>query len=257
MSETTIKSVIKRLERFAPLELQEEWDNSGIKLGDVSLRCTGVMVTLDTTEDVVNEAVEKGCNLIIEHHPSIFAPIKRLDYSLPLTKAIVAAIKHDICIYSAHTNFDFAPGGLNDFVAEKFLLSDVRSDSVCGVRVGELKTETTLAYYAEKLKEITGDKNVTTVGDPDMSVKTVAVVNGGALGSTDYLKDAVRLGADIFVSGDIKYHVARFAKDSGYGIIVVGHYESESFFSELVKKIIDEGDVKVFKAAECKNPFNY
>ena len=251
--------IIKIIEDFAPLDLQGDFDNCGLKLGNINTHITGIMVTLDTNCDVVAEAIDKNCNLIIEHHPSIFNAIKSLDWNLPLTKAIHLAIKNDIAVYSAHTNIDFCKNGLNDYVAGQAGLCEVTCfDNAGNPRIGKLKEKTTLKDYAEKLKSVFNDKNITTIGNIDKTIEKVAIVNGGGGSSTSDLLFAIEHGADVFVTGDVKYNVARLAKDANYAIIQVGHYNSEQGFGELIENILKEADISVpvYKATRLLNPYN-
>ena len=121
-----IKDILKEIERFAPLSLQEEYDNSGIQIGDVEQLATGALLCLDVTEEVVDEAIDAGCNLILSHHPLAFKPFKSLTGNNYIERCLIKACKNDIVIYSAHTNLDNATGGLNYQLAEMFGLDDVR-----------------------------------------------------------------------------------------------------------------------------------
>ncbi|MDD4315578.1 MAG: Nif3-like dinuclear metal center hexameric protein [Clostridia bacterium] len=255
-----IKDVITEMETFAPLELQADFDNSGLILGDPDKTLTGVLITLDTNISVVNEAIEKGCNLIIEHHPSIFEPLRSIDYRLPLHRALALAIKNDIVIYAAHTNADFVKGGLNDYVAEKLGLKNVEYlyGRVDSARVGNLAKAMTMGEYARFVGETLKDDNIVTIGDENMLVRRAAVINGSGGGSKQLLIDLQNNNADIFLTADIKYSFARFAKDLNYGIICFGHYDSELGFVDLVEKLLKSKglDIKIVKTKKCLNPYN-
>ena len=196
-----IKDLIEYIEEFAPLSLQGDFDNCGLKTGNTEQEATGVMVTLDTNVSVVEDAIQNKCNLIIEHHPSIFHSLKQLDSRLPLIQAITLAIKNDIVIYSAHTNIDFCKDGLNDFVAKQMGLENIR---LCGdisePRIGELKTSVTLMEYAETLKKIFNDKNIKTIGDTNKKISKVAVINGGGGSSEQDVLCAYYAGADVYAT---------------------------------------------------------
>lgn len=255
-----IKDIIKIIEEFAPLESQASYDNSGLILGDITKEVVGILITLDTNEVVVGEAINKGCNLIIEHHPSIFEPIKGLDYRFPLHKAIVKAIKNDIAIYAAHTNIDFAKDGLNDYVAKKLMLKNVYclNDDMSSARIGELSQPLTMKAYAEEIKNVLCDKNIITIGEEEKLIKKVAVINGAGGGDKALLIALQEEGVDIFVTADIKYSFARFAKDLNYGIISFGHYDSELGFIDIIEKLLKNKkmDIKVIKTENCSNPYN-
>ena len=255
----SIRQITNALEAFAPLSLQGDFDNCGYKIGDPDRMITGVLVTLDTNEAIIQEAVKKKCNLIIEHHPSVFRAIKYLDNTLPLHRTLIQAAKHDIALYSAHTNLDFTENGLNDYVAKQMgLLSVHKIDTPDGPRMGELSEQTTLSEYADRLRKIFNDKNIVTIGDLSKTIKKVAVINGGGGSSEDDLLLAIRAGADVFVTGDVKYNVARLAKDAKYAIIQVGHYNSEQGFMPLVHSILQKAfpDVPIYETTELDNPYN-
>ncbi len=121
-----ICDVIDFLEEFAPLSLQEDYDNAGLLTGKSSDECSGIITTLDVTEDVVHEAVMKNCNLIVAHHPVIFRGLKKLNGANYVERTIIAAIKSDIAIYAIHTNLDNVIKGVNKQIAERLQLQDVR-----------------------------------------------------------------------------------------------------------------------------------
>ncbi len=114
-----VKEIIKIFEDFAPLSLQESYDNSGLLVGDVNQTIKGILLTIDITENIVNEAIENNCNLIISHHPLIFKPIKRLTCDNETQRCIIKLIKNDIAVYAAHTNFDNVIEGVNAKIADK------------------------------------------------------------------------------------------------------------------------------------------
>ncbi|MBO5775839.1 MAG: Nif3-like dinuclear metal center hexameric protein, partial [Clostridia bacterium] len=213
-----IKDVINALEQYAPLENQAEYDNCGLLYGDLDWEFKGALVALDTSVEVVNEAIEKGVNLIIEHHPSIFMPIKKISLAIPKHRAIALAIKNDIAIYSAHTSVDFTEGGLNDKVMELIGCDDYATltGRASDMRIGLLKEVKTLGDLAETIKNTFNDTHVVTIGDIYKNISKIAVVNGGGGGSEREVMEAINAGADVYISGDFKYNVMRLAKDIGF-----------------------------------------
>jgi dinuclear metal center YbgI/SA1388 family protein len=121
-----INEILKEIERIAPLPLQEGFDNAGVQAGDVNREATGALLCLDVTEAVVDEAIAKGCNLIVSHHPLAFKPFKSLTGKTYIERCLIKACKHDLVIYAAHTNLDNAPGGVNYRLAELMGLRQVR-----------------------------------------------------------------------------------------------------------------------------------
>ncbi|MCC8172197.1 MAG: Nif3-like dinuclear metal center hexameric protein [Parabacteroides sp.] len=121
-----IKDIIRELEQAAPLPLQEDFDNAGVQVGDVNRPATGAVLCLDVTEEVIDEAIELDCNLIISHHPLAFRPFKSLTGATYIGRCMMKACKHDLTVYSAHTNLDNAPGGVSFKMAEMIGLQNVR-----------------------------------------------------------------------------------------------------------------------------------
>ena len=121
-----IKDIANALEMFAPLPLQDGFDNAGLQIGLTEAEVAGVLLCLDVTEAVVDEAVALGCNLIVSHHPLIFSPLKRITGGNYIERCVIKALANGIAIYSAHTNIDNAPGGVNYRIAEKLGLQNVR-----------------------------------------------------------------------------------------------------------------------------------
>jgi len=123
---TQIKEVLQKLETFAPPVLQENYDNAGLIVGDASDEVRGVLISLDTTEDVVNEAIKKGCNLIISHHPIVFSGLKKLTGANYIERVVISAIKNNISIYAMHTNLDNMAHGVNKMIADKLGLINTK-----------------------------------------------------------------------------------------------------------------------------------
>ena len=121
-----IKDITNFLELLAPLPFQESYDNAGLIVGDAQVEVTGVLITLDSTEAVVDEAIAKGCNLIIAHHPIVFKGLKKLNGKNYVERTVIKAIKNDIAIYAAHTNLDHVVGGVNFMIAARLRLQNVR-----------------------------------------------------------------------------------------------------------------------------------
>ena len=122
----TILDIINMLETVAPPSLQESWDNSGLLTGRLSAECTGVLLSLDVTDEVLHEAVQKGCNLVVAHHPMIFRGLKRIDEDEPTGRLTAFAIRHDLAVYAMHTNLDNVIDGVNGVLADRFGLTDRR-----------------------------------------------------------------------------------------------------------------------------------
>jgi dinuclear metal center YbgI/SA1388 family protein len=148
----TIKDLTEKIEEFAPLSLQESYDNAGLIIGDPNTTIKGALITLDVTEEVMYEAINNGCNLIIAHHPLIFKGIKKLNNKSQVERMIVLAVKNDIAIYAAHTNLDNVQHGVNAMIAKKLGLVNI---SILAPKDQLLKKLVTFcpADHAEKVRE--------------------------------------------------------------------------------------------------------
>ncbi|NLL56592.1 MAG: Nif3-like dinuclear metal center hexameric protein [Clostridiales bacterium] len=248
--------VYNAIDSFAPYQDQLEYDNSGIKLGDLDTDVTGIMVTLDTTMSVIMEAKERGCNVIVEHHPSIWTPLKSIDNNIPQNQCLINAIKLDIAIISAHTNVDVADGGLNDHIASMMGLKNIRP--LASARAGELEEPITMGEFAIKLKELFQDKYTLTVGNLNKIVKKVAVISGGGGSDSSSLIETYKDGCDVFVTSDVKHNVARLAKDLNYGIIELSHHASEYPFIDFMVNKLNEKlkGIRIYGTTVLNNPYN-
>lgn len=122
----TVQDIAKIVEKLAPKHLKEDWDNVGLLVGERNMEVKGVLTTLDVTPEVVAEAEAKGCNLIVSHHPVIFKGMKQITDESALGRLVIELISKKIAVYSAHTNLDIAPGGLNDLAAAQIGLGNVK-----------------------------------------------------------------------------------------------------------------------------------
>ena len=250
-----IQDAISVIERFAPPDTAEEYDNPGLLCGSPADALTGVTVALDLNPAVVEEAKENGSDLIVTHHPAIFAPIYSVDTSRPELKALAECVKHGIAVYAAHTNVDKAEGGLTDRVLS-ILGAKPETEGATLPKIGVFPEPVTLAELCSRAAERLSDARAAYVGRGDKRIRRAALITGAG-GDMESLHMAKELGADVFLSGEFKYHVIRFAKDADYAIIALGHYESEMPFAGLVAGWLRESGIPgVFEAASLENPYN-
>jgi len=242
-----ISEIINVLETVAPRNLQEAYDNAGLIVGDADEKVTGVLVSLDTTPDVVSEAIEKNCNLIISHHPVIFKGLKQLTGKNYVEKTVIAAIRNNISIYAIHTNLDnVLDGGVNGKIAQRLGLVECETlrahpDHPDGVQFGAgvvgrlnqpMSEEVFLAHLKDRM-QLSVIRHTTLL---NRSVEVVAVCGGSG---SFLLPDAIKSKADFFVTGDFKYHEF-FDAEEKIVIADIGHYESEQFTVELICEIITD-----------------
>ena len=239
-----ISEVVNALEKFAPLPLQEDYDNAGLQVGLTETEVSGALLCLDVTEQVLDEAEERGCNLVVSHHPLLFRGLKQVSDANDVQRCVFKAIQKGIAIVSMHTNIDNAVGGVNYKMAEKMGLSNVRllapknvGDILGGSGViGEYDAPMEAEAFISMLKQTFQVACVEANQLLRRPVGRVALCGGaGAF----LLNEAIKAGADAFVTGEMHYHEF-FGHEQEIQICVIGHYQSEQYTSEIFKSIIEE-----------------
>ena len=226
--------LIRPIEEFAPVAQQEKWDNCGFSVGDPQKEVHKALIALDCTEEVVDEAVEIGADIIITHHPLIFGGVKKISPQNWLGRVIYKAISNGIAIYSAHTNMDKAAGGVSDLMAQKLSLqytSPLTPDSF-GM-VGELEQELDVEEFAQRVKSAFGVGTIRCSAPLLEKIRRVAVCGGSG---KSFIQDAMANGAQVYVTGDITYH--EFYTEKGFMVMDIGHYFSEYGIVELFANIL-------------------
>lgn len=258
-----IIEVVNALERFAPLPLQEDYDNAGLQIGLTEAEISGALLCLDVTEETVDEAIRKGCNLIVSHHPLIFRRLRRIAGEDMVQRVVAKAIVNHIVIVSMHTNMDAAQGGVNFKIAEKMGLHNVHFMSTkmvdgveCGSGViGEFEEPIAADDFIILLKKAFCVECVEANQLLRRPIKKVAMCGGSG---SFLLDEAVDAGADAFLTGEMHYH-EYFGREQQIQIAVIGHYQSEQYTSEIFRDIIEREcqGVKCFIAETCTNPIMY
>lgn len=244
-----IKEIIAALERFAPLPLQESYDNAGLQCGLTETEVSGVLLCLDVTEEVLSEAIDLGCNLVVSHHPVLFHGLKQVADATQVQRCIRMAIQNDVCLYSAHTNLDNAEDGVNFKMAEKLGLFDVQflsSKTITLADGRQVKSgsgiigylpqgEDSLAFL-QRVKQAFGIEALQHNALLERQVQSVAICGGAG----DFLLDeALHAEADAFLTGEMHYH-NWFGHEQQIQIAVLGHYESEQYTREIFRYIIEK-----------------
>lgn len=252
-----IKDILAVLEAVAPPHLQESYDNAGLIVGHPDAEVTGVLFCLDSTEAVVEEALALGCNLVVAHHPIVFRGLKRFNGSSYVERTVMQAIRQQVALYAIHTNLDNVYyQGVNAKIAEKIGLSDTRillpkkgspeSDSRLPTPDSRLLTgagmigllpqpvaETDFLHHIKSALQVSCVRHTALRNKP---VEKVAVCGGSG---SFLLSEALRAGADAFVTADFKYHEF-FDAEGSLVIADIGHFESEQFTIELLFDIVRE-----------------
>jgi len=232
--------IIKKIESYASLDLAEEWDNSGWQINLHHDYTNKVMVALSLTRDVLEQAVTNDCDLVITHHPLIFHRLSKIDDTV-----LVQAIKHNISVYSAHTNLDKTYGSTTDALAGVLGFKNLITVDEY-IKIAQLKDELGLNELVEKVKMSLGAERIKIINPNGIdSVKNIAV-SAGAGGSM--IKKIEQYDVDLFITGDVKYHAALEVR--GFAVMDVGHFESELPVLPLIQGIIAKTGVEVLIAQE-------
>lgn len=259
---TKVKDIANVIEEFAPLCLQEGYDNAGLQVGNPEMEATAALLCLDVTEDILDEAIRKGCNLIISHHPLLFKGLKQISGRNHIERIVIKAIRNNISIYSAHTNLDSARRGISHQLGHELGLTNMRvldpkdEDGSVGLGIiGQIQPTPKLEFL-RKIKKTFDLKTLRySTQSPQLVIRNVAVCGGAG---AEFLPLAVNEGADCYITGDIKYH--DFTSWDGNLLIAdIGHYESElcacKIFSRILKKNFP--DFVTFNAESETNPIGY
>ncbi len=259
-----IVKVVNALEQFAPLPLQEDYDNAGLQVGLTEAEVSGALLCLDVTEAIVDEAIALGCNLIVSHHPLIFRKLSHVTGEDMVQRTVMKAIEHHLCIVSMHTNMDSVRGGVNYKIAEKLELDQTRFfgklKTVDGVEggegvIGELPVPVAADDLIVMLKRTFDVECVMANQLLRRPIRTVAICGGAG----DFLLDeAIKQGADAFVTGEMHYH-QYFGHEQQIQIAVIGHYQSEQFTNEVFRDVIEKQcpGVKCYLTRTNTNPIIY
>ena len=257
------KQVLDALEQYAPLPLQDSYDNAGLQIGlTAEQEVTGALLCLDVTEAIVNEAERMGCNLVVAHHPLLFRGLKSITGQNYVERCVIKAIQKGIGIYAAHTNLDNAEGGVNYRIAETIELKNLSfldakpGTTVAGAGViGELPMAEDELEFLKRIKALFGIQCIRHNQLCGRKIQRVALC-GGAGGFL--LSNAISQGADAFLTGEMRYH-DYFGHESDLLIAEMGHYESEQYTIDLFAEVLHRQfpELKIVKTSLNTNPINY
>lgn len=260
----TIGDIARQLEIWAPPQHAESYDNVGLLVGNSAQPLTGILVNLDMTEEVVEEAIAKGCNLIVAHHPIWFGSRKKLVEEDYVSRTLIKAIRNNINLYAIHTNLDNVRHGVNRKMAETLgllnpqILSPKKEDApeIGAGMIGELATTMSPKEFMAHVADVFHCGGIRYAGpDENHPIKRVAICGGAGSFLTTA---AMAAGADAFVTGDITYH-KYFDQEDKMLLMDIGHYESEQFTSQLITGYLSEkfSTFAVHLSATYTNPVRY
>ena len=227
-----VKDIYEKINEFAPFDTQFDWDNAGLIIGDLDAEVKRIGVALDATDIVIEEALLKGCDLLVTHHPVIFNPVSSIEFNSPAA----VALRNRLPVICAHTNLDIAEKGVNYALVRKLELENPgnKSSGETILWTGDVKTQS-----ADEFATYVGGKldTVVSYADAGKPISSVAVC-GGAAG--EYLYDAAKAGIDAFVTGEVHHHEYLDAKRIGISVFCAGHFETENTVVPVLAGMISE-----------------
>ena len=259
-----ISEVIEYLEKIAPLHLQESYDNAGLIIGDPTWQVKGILTTLDVTEEVLEEALDLKCNLILAHHPIIFNGLKQIRKSHHIGRAVIASIKNDLALYAIHTNLDnVLRNGVNEKIGDRLGLlnyqvlsmKDPSTPDIGSGLIGDLPEPMHMLDFIVHLKKTMTLSIIKHTAYKDELVQRIALCGGSG---RFLLENAIAQNADVFISSDFKYHDF-FEANNQICAIDIGHYESEQYTKDLLQELIQRkfSNFAAYCSKVNTNPINY
>lgn len=257
-----VNDIIKAMEKIAPSYLKEDFDNVGLMVGDRSREVRKVLLALDCTLNVIEEAKVNNVDLIVTHHPLIFRKPSSITTDTLQGRKIIELIKSDISLYSSHTNLDSVEGGLNSTIVSILgfeggtLIESNSNNPKAGLgRVVELKEKILLEELVDNIKSKLNIDSLRIVNGID-EVYKIAIINGSG---QDFIGKAIAMGANCIITGDTTYHFASDYKEMGVSIIDVGHFASEQMvFFEVMKKLKDKFmDIEFLTSKVEEDPYTF
>lgn len=264
-----VKDISNIIEDMAPIYLKESYDNVGLMVGENNKEVKRILLSLDCTLNVIDEAIEKNVDLIITHHPLLFRKPSSITNDSLMGKKIIKLIRNDISLYAAHTNLDSVENGLNDTIVsvlgyskgKVMEVSKVKGHETSGIgRIVKLNEEITLKNLLDNIQDKLHLKGLRYAGDLKQKINKIAVVNGSG---QDFMDMAYKLGAQALITGDTTYHFVSDYKEMGLGIIDIGHFGSEwQIFLKVCEKFkesinnIDE-NIEILISEKAEDPYEF
>lgn len=265
MTQISFSDLIQVLEAHYPKSLAEDWDPVGMHFGQADSPVHKVMTSLDARPNVVKEAIERGVDTLVVHHPPIFSPIKSFDYSKPLVSMIQDILSHRLNIYAMHTNVDRALDGMNDWLAAALGLDQVEplggfSDSgqPAMPRIGEWAQAKSLDQVIQVIEDKLTTAGIRTIGgQPGQTFRKLAICGGAGM---SFLPEVIQSQADLYITGDVTFHPAQEALEAGLVLVDAGHYIESIFIGAMQERISRWSQelnwpIQVLASQESTDPF--
>lgn len=260
----TIDNLLKYIDKIAPFALAESWDNCGLLIGAKSKKVKSILVGLDPSSTLLKEAKAKGCDTIITHHPIIFRPLPTIDTDTPVGSFIRDALATETNVIACHTNLDSAVDGVSDILGNVIGLKNMQpmvTTPTPGAglgRIGALRTPSSGQHFIHSLLDSLGLDTINVAGKIPEKIKSVALCGGSG---SELAPKAKTLGADIYLTAEVKHSTARWAEEAGYCVIDGTHYATEKFAIQLLKNKLEAGaaeygwKIEIHQTETEKHPF--
>jgi len=220
-----VKDVVSIMDKWAPFDTALDFDNVGLLVGDGNADVLGILIALDITQDVIEEAQDMGANLIVTHHPVIFDAMKDMTFDTAQGAHCQKLARYQISVISAHTNLDMADGGISDVMTELLGMKNVKKARATNlISVGELPSALSTKEFLKLVQKAFDSKRVYTAGAPPEMIKKVCVLAGSG---GDFISQAKTTEADVYLIGAAKHDQAIAANTLGVFMVTAGHYETE------------------------------
>ena len=263
-------ALLSILNTIAPFAMAEPWDNVGLLVGDPEQQVTGILIGLDPTEALIHEALAQNLNTILTHHPLIFHPLKTIPGNTPMGRMLKTALSHDLALIACHTNLDLAAAGVSNALAEKLALRDTRpltgqesaepGKNTGFGKIGRLPAPLDSGQFLSCLLTALATPGIQIAGLLPETIHTVALCGGSG---SELAETAQAMGAQVYITGEVKHSVARWAEDAGFCVIDAGHYPTENLIvpvlAEILKKsCADQGFAPtILTTAKQGNPMQW
>lgn len=236
-----VAEVCRIIEDFAALDKQESYDNSGLQVGDPEAEVKGLLICLDITENVIDEAIAKGCNMVVSHHPLLFRGLKQITGRTAVERSVIKALQAGVALYSGHTNVDSVQQGVSAKMCEKLglrslgFLSAKSEDAGLGM-IGEFDQTLSEEEFLALVKQTFACESLRHSAKTGKTVKKVALCGGSG---AEFLSLAIAAGADAYLTADLKYH--DFSAPEGRLLLVdAGHFETEQYTKEIFYDLLSK-----------------
>lgn len=253
-----VKDVISVLEEYIPLKYAESWDNCGLLVGNVEQDVKKILLSISPTDIVINYAINNNFDMIVTHHPYTITKHNKVSSKDTFGRKTIKLIHNNIAVYAAHTNLDMV-GSINEYLANLLELKNIEilipyKESGFGYgRLCKLEPAMTTYDFAKFIKSKLGLIDIFYTGDKNRMISKVALCSGSGM---DLVQHAIDLKADIFITGDLKYHDAIDALEDGISVIDATHFATEIVVVNIFEEFLKEqfSNIEIYKDIFSKNP---